>query len=344
MLRTTMQKVLMSCLFFLGARAIRADDGMPPNPNLQLPTLGGMQFWADELIFHQWRIQRNVLTGHYRLLDGSDLRHAWGTFEQCRRALEKIKRQQHLPPMRGRAVILLHGLGGSRVFMNSLERYLREQGKLQVFSVSYPSTQGTVGEHARTLARLIDRLEGIEEIDFVAHSLGNIVIRHYLQDVKEHEKDAGGNPRFAAAGTAAKTHRPRFRRMVMLGPPNHGSTLALLVSETKLLQMVGGKSAAELGRDWDQLQGKLAVPDFEFAIIAGGKKDGRGYNPLMPGDNDGLVAVEDARLVGARDWTVVPVLHFFLPHDPRVQQQVLCFLEHGYLRSAQTRQPIEPVK
>ena len=38
-----------------------------------VPTLGGMQFWADELFFHQWRIQRNVITGHCRLLDGKDL-------------------------------------------------------------------------------------------------------------------------------------------------------------------------------------------------------------------------------------------------------------------------------
>jgi hypothetical protein len=41
-------------------------------------TLGGAQFWSDELIFHRWRIQLNAFTGYYRLLDGDDYRHTWG--------------------------------------------------------------------------------------------------------------------------------------------------------------------------------------------------------------------------------------------------------------------------
>jgi pimeloyl-ACP methyl ester carboxylesterase len=334
MLSGIARRILWCGLLFLGMRAVRADEEPPQNLNLQLPTLGGMQFWADELLFLDWRIQRNVLTDHCRLLDGSDQRHAWGSFEQCRAALEAIKRERHLPPMRGRAVILLHGLGGSRVFMKSMENYLREQGKMQVFSVGYASTQGSVEDHARTLGRVIDRLDGIEEIDFVAHSLGNIIVRHYLQDVKSKGKVESRKSRTG----------PKFRRMVMIGPPNHGSTLAMMISEAKLLQGVGGKSAAELGRNWNHLQGKLATPDFEFAVIAGGKADGRGYNVLMPGDNDGLVAVDDARLVGARDWTVTPVMHAFLPHDPRVQKMTLRFLKHGYLQTEDKRQPINEVK
>jgi pimeloyl-ACP methyl ester carboxylesterase len=357
MMRGIMRKMLWCGLLILGMRAARADEEPSQNFNLPLPTLGGMQFWADELILHEWRIQRNVLTDHYRLLDGADQRKAWGTFEQCRAALEKIKRQRNLPPLRGRAVILLHGLGGSRIFMKSMENYLRERGKLQVICLGYPSTQGSVGDHARTLARVIDRLEGIDEIDFVCHSLGNIVVRRYLQDMKEREIKSQSRDRNATATSILEedksifiaqkwgpSPKPRFRRMVMIGPPNHGSTLAMLVPEVKLLQSVGGKSAAELGGNWNRLQGKLATPEFEFAVIAGGKSNGRGYNPLMPGDNDGLVAVEDARLVGARDWTVVPVMHAFLPHDPQVQEQTLRFLQYGFLRSEKQRRPIRQIK
>ena len=46
-------------------------------------TLGGMQFWADEVVFHDWRIQRNVITQHYRLLDGDDVRIKSGTHASC---------------------------------------------------------------------------------------------------------------------------------------------------------------------------------------------------------------------------------------------------------------------
>src|SRR5689334_9073954 len=62
------------------------------NPNLQTATMGGLQYWADELIFHKYHIQRNTLSGHYRLLDDGDERLAWGTFDECRAKLDEIKR------------------------------------------------------------------------------------------------------------------------------------------------------------------------------------------------------------------------------------------------------------
>src|SRR6187401_3193442 len=64
-------------------------------------TLGGRQFWADVECLHQWRIQQNVLTGHFRLLDGDDYRHASGTRESCRRKLDEIRSTRNLPPMSG---------------------------------------------------------------------------------------------------------------------------------------------------------------------------------------------------------------------------------------------------
>ena len=59
--------VLTLVLAVAGVARLRAAG---PADAIPLPTMGGKQFWADELFFHQWRIQRNVLTGHYRLLDG----------------------------------------------------------------------------------------------------------------------------------------------------------------------------------------------------------------------------------------------------------------------------------
>ena len=83
-------------------------DGIP------MPTMGGVQFWADETFFHRWRIQRHATEGHYRLLDGSYLRHASGTYEQCLARLRVIRKERGLPPMQGKAVLVLHGLGRTR--------------------------------------------------------------------------------------------------------------------------------------------------------------------------------------------------------------------------------------
>src|SRR5688500_1366920 len=52
-------------------------------PDSQLSTFGGRFFWTDELVYHDWRIQRHADEGHYRLLDGDEKRHASGSFDEC---------------------------------------------------------------------------------------------------------------------------------------------------------------------------------------------------------------------------------------------------------------------
>ena len=67
---------------YLTAADTDAAAGTPPN--VQLPTFGGLQYWADEFIYYTYRIQRHTSTGHFRLLNGEEERLAWGTYEQCR--------------------------------------------------------------------------------------------------------------------------------------------------------------------------------------------------------------------------------------------------------------------
>jgi len=173
---------LLQCVVVLAAWLAPLPGRADPPPNVTWKTMGGKQFWADELFFHHWRIQRNVLTGHCRLLDGGDVRHAWGTFEQCRAKLDEIRRERDLPPMQGKVVIVLHGLFRSHDSMVPLCRYLEEQGGYTVLNVTYPTTRRDVAAHARVLERIVENLGGVEEINFVAHSLGNIVLRYYLSD------------------------------------------------------------------------------------------------------------------------------------------------------------------
>jgi len=289
--------------------------------NVPMPTMGGKQFWADELFFHQWHIQRNVVTGHYRLLDENDYRRAWGTLTDCCSALEQIKHDQQIPPMSGKAVILLHGLFRSHTSMDKLAKYLRNQGGYTVLSVTYPSTQSGVDEHASALARIIANLDGIEEINFVAHSMGNIVVRHYLADCKPKPD-------------------PRLRRMVMLGPPNHGSLGAVVLAENAIFKVLTGQAGQELGVEWSTLEQRLATPGFDFGIIAGGKQDGRGFNPLLPGDNDGTISVDTTRLIGASDFVILPALHTFLMDDAKVQEYTLRFLQQGYFTEPKERHPL----
>jgi len=85
----------------------------------------------------------------------------------------------------------------------------------------------------------------------------------------------------------------------------------------------------------------LATPDFEFAIITGGKGNEKGYNPFLSGDNDGTISVEIAKLPGARDFIVLPVLHSFIMSDPKVQELTLQFMQKGYFVSEAERHPLD---
>ena len=283
--------------------------------SVPMPTLGGKQFWADEMFFHAWRIQRNVVSGHCRLLDGNNVRHAWGTFDHCLDRLSRVRRERELPPMEGSAVVLLHGLFRSRSSMSPLAKYLQKNGGYTTFNVAYPSTRRGMADHAKALAKIIENLHGIDRIDLVGHSMGNIVIRRYLAD--QTDDSTGRKP------------DPRIKRIVMLGPPNHGSVIANALKDNDLFTVVTGKAGQELGREWVWLASDLATPQCEFGIIAGGLGNETGFNPALPGDNDGVVAVSSARLDGAADFVVLPVLHTIMPIERTIHVQTSRFLKTG---------------
>lgn len=317
---------ILLALGLIGCPSLMAQEDAEPSlrPNLPSPTLGGMQFWGDELFFQKWRIQTNVLTGHCRLLDEQNVRHAWGTFDECLAALNAVKRGRNLPPMQGRAVVVLHGLADTRMSMEPLCELLEKKGQYVAFNVTYPSTRQGIAEHAERLARILKRLDGIEHIDLVGHSLGNIVIRRWLADqaVEGRRVDA------------------RIKRIVMIGPPNHGSEIAETLGKGRLFKFVLGEAGQGLGPHWEVEEDKLAVPQCEFGIIAGGLADDAGFNPLLPGDDDGIVTVASTQLAGAHDFVLVPTLHAALPFSPKVQHYALRFFEQGYFVSPEHRRPI----
>jgi hypothetical protein len=237
-----------------------------PPTNFPTATLGGQLYWSDELVHHNWRIQQNVLTGHYRLLDDRNFRRAWGTIDQCREAFDELKRREMLPPVKGRVLITLHGLIRSRDQMEGIGKHLEKEGEFTLINVGYASTRRSLDDHAQSLARVIDNLDGATEIDFVCHSLGNLVVRRYLGEASQAEPEWKPDP--------------RIKRMVMLGPPNNGAHFAQLFKDNKLYGAVTGPSGKQLANSWDEAQKLLAVPPIEFGILAGGQGKSIPNNPL----------------------------------------------------------------
>ena len=192
--------------------------------------------------------------------------------------------------------------------------------------MGYPTTRGSVESHARSLDNVIRSLEGISEINFIAHSLGNLVVRHWLKDFCSRGPHAAEGADVWADGDA--------------GPTEPATELATMLVRGSVANFVAGPAAEELATGWENLEPKLATPHFEFGILAGGKGDGNGYNPLIPGDDDGVVTVESTRLPGARDFRLLPVLHSFLHERQTSAGFTLSFFKHGHFETAETRQPI----
>jgi pimeloyl-ACP methyl ester carboxylesterase len=278
------------------------------HPNLAIPTPGGLQFWADVFWFAGWRIQENVYTGHCRLLDPGNVRRAWGSREACRTAFERFRTTEELVMDDEHMVILLHGLGRTRESLSRLKWALRHAGFMTA-SITYPSTRRSLVEHADQLTSVLDRLEGVSSVSFVTHSLGGLVVRSAL------------------ARDARWKQRIRVGRLVMLGPPNTGSALAEGLEDFLPAQLVLGPTTGEMV---EEEMKTLPAPDCSFGIIAGGGPGEGGWNPLIEGDDDGIVSVEETRLEGADDFLLVRGLHTFFMNDPDVIQATVRFLETGH--------------
>lgn len=292
-------------------------DSSAPAPGAL--TLGGMQFWGDVSFFQGYKIQRQVFTGHYRLLDKNNRRYQSGSLEDCRKTLEKIRKSHDLAPDTGHAVIYLHGIGRSSRSMRPILDAMPIDGFVHV-PFEYPSTRVSLEQSAMFLHSLIESLTDVSKISFVVHSMGGLVVRRYLKDHND----------------------PRLHRLVMLGTPNSGAELADMLKHNMLFRTVYGPAGQELVTDKDGTIGSLPTPTIEFGVIAGGKGDDNGYNPLLPGDDDGTVTIASARLPGAADFLRIPKLHSFLMSDDTAITAVRCFLEHG--RFSMEHEPAPIVK
>lgn len=274
------------------------------SPNLIAPTLGGKQLWADVFVHAGWRIQRHAWTGHHRLLDDDDARRAWGSYAECRVAFEGERLERDLRPRSRHAVVLLHGWVRSKDSFPALTEALEAAG-LEVVAVNYPSTRAPIEEHAAQVNEVLERLEGVDRISFVTHSLGGPIVRVALA------RPAPWRERIAVDG------------IVMIFPPSHGSALAARWGEDPLFRAFGGPVGAQLHPD--VAPALLPPPRDRFLVIAGGRGDGAGRNPRVPGDDDGTVGVEEARLPGG-PCEVLDVGHTFGMNDPRVVAATLRFL------------------
>ena len=207
-------------------------------------------------------------------------------------------------------VILLHGMGRSCRSMSKLANHLADGG-YAVVNLDYPSTgadietlsSGVVAEAVETC-----RSKNPEApVHFVTHSLGGILVRHYLQ-----------------------THAlPPGSRVVMLSPPNRGSEIADMLKDFFLYRWIMGPAGQQLGTSADALPNRLGPVDVPVGIITGDRSLEPWFSIRVPGPDDGKVSVARARLPEMADFLVVHRSHGFIMNSPEVIAQTSHFLRHG---------------
>lgn len=303
-----------------GSRKTNSSESLDEPVNWELPTLGGIQFWTDLRFRSGWRIQQHCWTKHCRVLDPNNVRRAWGTREQCYTRLQDFILSEHIKPNQETVVVLLHGLGRTRGCWSVMKSYVEERTDWQPIEFTYASTRCSIEDHALALQAMIASLGSeVSAIHLVGHSLGNIVFRRYLG--------------LCAEGNSLDVDQAKLQRVVMIAPPNQGSAIARLLHPSGIFPVVAGKSGVELGRGWERLVEKLAIPQQEFAIIAGANPNKSLLdNPLLDGPDDMLVSLAETKLDGAKDELVGPWEHTLIMQEADVCEACLRFLQTGSFR------------
>lgn len=204
------------------------------------------------------------------------------------------------------AVVLVHGLGRSPSSMLILSQRLKWAG-YRVTIAEYASLTATFAEQLETLHDIVaECCADAPRVHFVGHSLGALVIRGHL------------------AG-----HRPdSLGRVVLLAPPNQGSLFVDWLVEMDLASDVLGPVGSALGTDTTDIPATLPHPDYEVGIIAGNRSTQPIGPAAIPGPDDGIVSIEQAR-IGDVPMLVLPRSHAFIANSRHTANAVIRFLRTG---------------
>jgi len=205
-------------------------------------------------------------------------------------------------------VVLLHGLGRTAKSMAYMGERLTEAG-YTVYNYDYESRKNEISSLVDDLQEFVEScsLGKGTSLHFVTHSLGGILVRALISE-----------------------KRPdNLGRVVMLSPPNKGSEVADFIKDYSLFKNILGPASLQLGTDPDSMPNRLGPADFELGIITGDRTIDPISSWIIPGKDDGKVAIERTKLEGMTDFLVMHVSHAYIMEEPEVVGEVIHFLQQG---------------
>lgn len=208
-------------------------------------------------------------------------------------------------------VILLHGMARTSHSMDKMEQALLGAGYLTA-NIDYPSRTMKIQDLASLAVNeglASCKSQSSSQINFVTHSMGGILVRYFL----------------------AKNTLPQLGRVVMLAPPNKGSLVTDRFRNEQWYKWLTGPAGQQLGTGKDGIPGLLGAVDYPTGIIAGDKHSpiDNWLAEIIPGEDDGKVSVEHAKVEGMSDFIVLPYNHISTMKEDEVIRQTLYFLNNG---------------
>ncbi len=207
-------------------------------------------------------------------------------------------------------VVLLHGLARTSGSMDKMQQALNGAG-FETANISYPSRKKMIADLASLAIpaglEACRAKRDIEQIHFVTHSLGGILLRYYLEQNGIDE----------------------LGRVVMLGPPNQGSEAVEGLGGVPGFDWLNGPAGRQLGKGDNSVPLQLGPADFELGIIAGSRTIDPITSSVLENPDDGRVSVEDTRLDGMDDFVVVEHSHAFMMRMREPIELTIRFLQTG---------------
>jgi triacylglycerol lipase len=207
----------------------------------------------------------------------------------------------------GDYVVILHGIARSNKHMQKFATYLQKDG-FDVINLNYPSTTYTIEDLTEIINKEISQKTTKDKrIHFIGYSMGGLMVRALIH--KYNYKNLG--------------------KVVQLAPPNQGSEIADFVKNFWPYKKIFGPAGQQLFTDQSSVKQLFGEVNYELGIIAGNATIDPISSAIIPGENEGKVAVERTKLEGMKDHIVVKASHTFFPSNKEVQNQTLHFLKNG---------------
>ncbi|WP_369714844.1 lipase family alpha/beta hydrolase [Leptotrichia sp. HSP-536] len=250
-------------------------------------------------------------------------------------------------------MVLLHGIYGRNSAMESIAQYFKND--YRIVNIQYPTTKETVQEITElyikpSIKNISEEIyeqnfgskiknqyfeinenrnrEDIQsadknlnqniKINFVAHSMGTGVLRYYLKE--KPLKNLG--------------------KVVFISPPSHGSHLADIPFVDKL-QFILGKVVTQFSTQKDSFVNQLGEPDYDYLILIGNKTNNPFSSILIPGDDDGMVPLDSAKMESENFKIIENANHKSILKDIRTMEEISKFFKSSTIQKNTIKEKTE---